>query len=122
MPEHDRTAWFGGCRRWGQINLWEIDPVDADVAYWADVFRRMRLDGLTLTCAGFVTYYPTEIAGLRRSPWLGARDLFGEFVAAARGLGMRVLARTDVGGVPRDVYFSHPDWVTVDLDGKPFKY
>lgn len=118
----DRTGWEQRCRRWGQVNLREIDPSNTDVAWWADVFKRTKIDGVTLNAGGIVAYYPTEIPGHWKSPWLGDRDLFGELVQAARGLGLYVQARVDAAGVHRDFYYSHPDWIVVNAEGQPYRY
>jgi hypothetical protein len=117
-----RIGWYSRCRRWGQVNLREIDPPLTDVSWWVEVFRRTRIDGLTVNAGGIIAYYPTRIPGHWRSRWLGDRDLFGEFVAAAKGLGLYVLGRMDCAGVHRDFAYSHPDWLMVDKEGRPYQY
>jgi len=77
---------------------------------------------LTVNACGIIAYYPTRIPGHWRSRWLGDRDLFGEFVAAAKGLCLHVLGRMDCAGVHRDFAYSHPDWLMVDKEGRPYQY
>lgn len=114
-PIHD---WFDRPMRWAQLTLVENDPAQYDVDFWLDYFRRAHCDAACLSAAGCVCYYPTQIPLHYRSPWLGARDPFGELYEGCRKLGMNVIARTDPHAVHQDVYDAHPDWIMVDADGQ----
>src|SRR6185295_8264096 len=57
-----------------------------------------------------------------RSQWLGNHDPFGELVAGCRKLGMAVIARTDPHATYDDMQQAHPDWITVEADGKPRRH
>jgi hypothetical protein len=114
-PIHD---WFDRPMRWAQLTLVENDPAQYDVDFWLDYFRRAHCDAACLSAAGCVCYYPTQIPLHYRSPWMGARDPFGELYEGCRKLGMNVIARTDPHAVHQDVYDAHPDWIMVDADGQ----
>ena len=122
MATETKRGWFNDCRRWGQVNLREIDPPNTDVSWWVDVFRRTRIDAVTINAGGIIAYYPTQIEGHWRSRWLGDRDLFGEFVDAAKDIGLYVLGRMDCAGAHRDFAYSHPDWLLVNEEGEPYRY
>lgn len=111
-------GWYQLPMRWGQINIREHEPPQFDVAWWAEFWRSCRLDGITLNAGGIWAYYPTALADHHRSRWLGERDLFGELMTGAKSLGMRVLARIDPSLSHEDVYFRHPDWFSLDAEGK----
>lgn len=120
MAEKSPGAWVEKCMRWGQINLREVDPQSMDVGWWKDYWRRTHVDAIVINAGGIYAYYPTEIPYHERSRWLGERDLFGELVAAAKELGLRVLGRIDPGSAGEALYLRHPDWFYADADGKPF--
>ena len=117
--ESPPEPWYQQAMRWGQVNINERDPETFDVAKWMDYFRRCHLDGITVNAAGVVAYYPTEIPLHPRSRFLGNRDLFGEIVKAARQANLHVLARFDPSYQRQDFYYAHPDWFSLDKDGKP---
>ena len=109
--------WYDEPMRWGQLNLKEDDPRSLDVAFWADYWRRTRIDGVTLNAGGGIAFYPTVIPLHYRARYLGDRDLFGELVAAAKAQGMRTLARLDPNVGHADLYAVHPDWFLTDAAG-----
>ena len=111
--------WYQQAMRWGQVNINELDPQRFDVQSWMDYFQRCRVDGITINAAGFVAYYPSKVPLHPRSRFLGQRDLFGEIVTAARKAHLRVLARFDPSYQRADFYAAHPDWFSVDEQGKP---
>ena len=121
MNDQDKIGWQNRCHRWGQIGLREIDPVGADVAWWTDVFRRTRIDGLTINAGGSIFFYPSKLP-VYRAKFLGDRDLFGELVAAARSADVHVLARIDSWGIQEEIYYDHPEWVLVDENERPLNY
>lgn len=112
-------AWFHQPMRWGQVNLKEDDPLTLDVEFWVRFWQRTKVQGVTLNAGAGVAYYPTQIPLHRRAKFLGERDVFGELVAAARRLGLRVLARLDPNWGHEELYQAHPDWFLTDAEGKP---
>jgi hypothetical protein len=114
--------WASKPMRWMQLTLVEDDPAHFDPAFWLGYFRRTRAEGVCLSGGGCVAYYPTEIPFHHRSAWLGDRDLLGELITGCRQIGMSVLVRTDPHATYDDVQAAHPDWIAVDVDGKPRRH
>ena len=121
LKNEDRMDWQLGCKRWAQVGFWEIDPDGADISWWTDVLRRMHIDGLIINAGPSYTFYPSKLP-INRSCFLGDRDLFGEFVAAAKSLDIYVLARIDSWGIHPKIYHDHPDWVITDENGRTRQY
>ena len=117
--EKAQPAWYDEAMRWGQVNINELDARDFDVRWWIDYFQRCHVDGITINAGGFVAYYPTHVPLHTRSRFLGDRDLFGEIVSAARQAHLRVLARFDPSYQREDFYQAHPDWFSIDRNGRP---
>ncbi|MDP9371501.1 MAG: beta-galactosidase, partial [Chloroflexota bacterium] len=113
--------WYRRCYRWGQTNLTEIDPVRYDGEFWRAHWRRTRVQGVIVNAGGIVAYYPSKYPLHHRARHLGDRDLYGEIVAAAREEGLAVLARMDSNRAHEPFYVEHPDWFTVDAEGRPYR-
>ncbi len=113
------SAWWETVMRWGQVNLKEDDPLTLDVAFWQRYWKRTKVQGVTINAGVGVAYYPTQIPLHRRAKFLGNRDVFSKLVAAARALGLRVLARLDPNWGHEELYQAHPDWFLTDEQGKP---
>jgi hypothetical protein len=111
--------WYATMRRCGQINYNEIDPLTIDVNAWMDYWTSLKIDAVLLNGGGIEAMYPTEVPFHHRSPFLGARDLFGEMAAAARKRNIRVVARMDPGYVFEEGLNAHPEWIQRDPDGTP---
>jgi len=118
MPKQ-QESWVNDCLLWGQLNLQEHDPECIDVERWKDYWRRTHIDVITLNAGGIISYYPSRYEINWRSPWLGDRDLLGELVAAAKDLGLRVLARFTPSRVDERFAMNHPDWCMTDEHGQP---
>lgn len=113
--------WYSRILRWGQTNLTEIDAERYDAGFWRAHWRRTRVQGVIVNAAGIVAYYPSAFPLQFRSPYLKTRDLFGEIVQAARGMGLAVLARMDSNRATEDFYKAHPDWFALDASGEPYR-
>ncbi|WP_064710206.1 alpha-amylase family protein [Rhizobium bangladeshense] len=113
--------WYRTARRWGQTNLVEIDPARYDGGWWREHWRRTRINGVIVNAGGIVSYYPSKFPLHHRAEALGERDLYGEIVAAAREEGLNVVARMDSNRVAEDFYRAHPDWICLDIEGKPYR-
>jgi hypothetical protein len=118
-PQAQQPGWWEECYLWGQLNLQEPDPAAIDLERWKRIWRRTRIDGVTLNAGGIVYFYPSAHDLNWRSPWLGERDLFGELVKAAKEVGLRVLARFTPSRVHERVAIEHPDWCLTDASGQP---
>ena len=112
--------WYRTTTRWGQVNLVEVDPTRYDDAWWRNQWRRTRIQGVIVNAGGIVAYYPSSFPLQHRAITLGERDLYGEIVQAARQEGLKVIARMDSSRVAQDFFDAHPDWVTRDIQGKPY--
>jgi hypothetical protein len=113
------SEWFDRPMRWAQLNLTEDDPAKMDRAFWLDYFKRIHADGACLSAGGVVAFYPTKIKYHHRSKWLdGNEGFYAEMVDGCRKQNMVVLARTDPHATYQDVYEAHPDWISVDANGK----
>jgi len=121
MPIMSSQPWYRTALRWGQTNLVEIDPARYDSAWWRGHWRRTRVQGVIVNAGGIVAYYPSKVPLHHRAVALGTRDLFGEIVAAAREEGLAVIARMDSNRVAEDFYRAHPDWISVNAEGEPFR-
>jgi hypothetical protein len=118
-----QVPWYRRVMRWGQTNIREIDarPGGHDTAWWVEHWKQTRTQGIIVNAGGIVAYYPSAYDLHRRSPFLGERDLFGEITNAARENGIVVVARMDSSRASERFYFEHPDWFTVDEEGRPYK-
>jgi Hypothetical glycosyl hydrolase 6 len=117
----DPTPWFRRVYRWGQTNLTEVDPARYDAAWWPEHWRRTRVQGVIVNAGGIVAYYPSRYRLHHRALTLGDRDFYGEIVAAARDQGLAVLARMDSNRANAAFFVEHPDWFTLDLEGRPYR-
>ncbi|MEU6642625.1 alpha-amylase family protein [Saccharomonospora sp. NPDC046836] len=112
-------SWFDEPMRWMQINLVEDDPRSADVGRWKQIWENGRVEGLTISAGGAVAFYPTDLPFQQRSSFLGQGDLFGDLVAAAKALDIRVLARFECLFLDESVYEAHPDWFRTSASAMP---
>lgn len=115
------APWYRRCRRWGQTNINEEDPLHYDIDWWRGQWRRTRVQGIVVNAGGIVAYYPTRVPLHREARFLGGRDLFGELRAAARAEGLAVFARMDSGGADEAFFQAHPDWFVRTPAGHPLR-
>lgn len=115
------TVWYRRVLRWGQTNLTEIDPVRYDGTWWREHWQRTRVQGVIVNAGGIVAYYPSRYELQHRADYLGDRDLYGEISAAAREDGLSVVARMDSNRADHRFFTEHPDWFTVDAEGRPYR-
>lgn len=113
--------WYRTITRWGQVNITEKDPQQYDIDWWRGYWKRTETKGVVVNAGGIVAYYPSKIPLHKRAQYLNGRDLFGEICKAAHEDGVAVFARMDSNRAHEEFYKAHPDWFTVDIDGKPYK-
>ena len=111
--------WYATMRRCGQINFNERDPLTMDADAWMDYWVSLKVNAVLLNGGGIVAFYPTAIPYHQRSQFLGARDLFGDMVAAAKKRSLRVVARMDCNLAYDDALKAHPEWFERNADGSP---
>ncbi|NLX43839.1 MAG: hypothetical protein GXY79_10230 [Chloroflexi bacterium] len=108
--------------RWAQLTLVENDPGRYNLAEWLDYFDQIHADAACLSAGGCVAYYPTQVPWHHRSVYMGDSDPFGELVAGCRARDMLVIARTDPHAIGDDAAEAHPEWVALDVNGKPRRH
>lgn len=116
----DRIPWYKRVKRWGQTNLTEDDPERNNIDFWREQWKRTKIQGVIINCGGIVAYYPSKFGLQYRAATLGDRDYYEEWSKAAREEGLAVIARMDINRATEEFYQAHPDWFSVDKDGKPY--
>ncbi len=113
--------WYRKVTRWGQVNITEKDPAKYDIAWWRSYWKRTQTEGVIINAGGIVAYYPTKVPLHRQAQYLNGIDLFGDLCRAAHEDGLAVFARMDSNRAHEEFYNAHPDWFTIDVDGKPYR-
>jgi hypothetical protein len=121
-PPEQKTYWYDRIRRLGQININEKDAATLDIDGWIEYWSSLKVDGLIASAGGIVAFYPTSVPFQHVSPWLGERDLYGDFSRAARQAKIRVVARLDPTYNFEDALAAHPEWFFRDRSGQPVKH
>lgn len=120
--EHAVRPWYDRAMRWAQLTLVGDDPRPGsgfDPEFWIDYMRDIRADAACLSAGGYMAFYPSEVEGHFRSPYLGDSDPFGALVSGARELGLVVMARIDSHAVHGTIAAQHPEWLSRSADGAP---
>ncbi|GHU39496.1 hypothetical protein AGMMS50256_39400 [Betaproteobacteria bacterium] len=113
------AKWYEKAHIYGQTNLTEIDPVDCDINFWKDYWKRTGTQAIIVNAGGIVAYYPSKFKMHYRAAKLGDRDFFGEFVTAGREQGLSILARMNINRAKEEFYRIHLDWLGLKKDGAP---
>jgi len=116
-----KAPWYRRVTRWGQTNITEIDPVQYDIGWWRQYWRRTQTEGVIINAGGIVAYYPSDVPFHHHAQYLKGRDLFGELCRAAHEDGLVVYARMDSNRAHEDLFQAHPDWFARDATGSPYK-
>jgi hypothetical protein len=115
------TPWYRRACRWGQTNITEHDPMQYDIAFWREYWKRTRIQGVIINAGGIVAYYPSKFLLHHRAEFLNGRDLYGELAAAAHQDGLAVLARMDCNRTAEDFFRAHPAWFARQASGDPYR-
>jgi len=110
------TPWYLRTYRWGQTNITEKDPVQYDIPWWREYWKRTEVQGVIVNAGGIVAYYPSKFPLHHRAEFLNGRDLFGELTEAAHRDGIVVMARMDSSRTAEDFFKAHPDWFARTAD------
>ncbi|HVP48363.1 MAG TPA: alpha-amylase family protein [Bryobacteraceae bacterium] len=121
-PAGDAVPWYQTMRRCGQVNFNERDPIELNIDDWLDYWTSLKINALLLNAGGIVAFYPTRIPYHHKSPYLGNRDLFGDFAKAAKNRGIRVVARLDCNYAWQEAWTAHPEWFERNADGSPRRH
>ena len=117
----EAKPWYLRTYRWGQTNITEKDPVQYDIPWWRDYWKRTEVQGVIINAGGIVAYYPSRFPLHYRAQFLNGRDLYGELAKAAHDDGLVVMARMDSNRTAEDFYKAHPDWFARMADGQPYR-
>src|SRR6476660_8084140 len=117
----NNKPWYLRTYRWGQTNITEQDPVQYDIPWWRDFWKRTEVQGVIINAGGIVAYYPSKFPLQYRAQFLNGRDLYGELTDAAHRDGLVVMARMDYNRPAEDFYHAHPTWFARMADGKPYR-
>jgi hypothetical protein len=115
-------GWADRPMRWANLTFVDNDPIDVDLDWWMDFYKRNHFDGLVLSIGGYIAYYPSKVPFHYVSPWLKGRDLIAETIDRARAQGMAVIGRVDPHAVRQELADAHPDWLRRDEEGKPYSH
>lgn len=121
FPSARETPWYRRTYRWGQTNITERDPVNYDIPWWREYWKRTQVQGVIINAGGIVAYYPSQFPLHHRAEFLGGRDLYGELAQAAHEDGLVVLARMDSNRTAEDFYQAHPGWFARNASGAPYR-
>ncbi len=110
-------AWYKRMRRCAQHNFNEYDPKELDIEAWLNYWESLKINALILTGGGFMAFYPTKLPNHHKSQFLGERDLFGDYLKAAKKRGIRVVARVETNWIHEEVMKSKPEWFERDENG-----
>jgi hypothetical protein len=113
--------WYLRTYRWGQTNITEQDPVQYDIPWWREFWKRTEVQGVIINAGGIVAYYPSKFPLQYRAQFLDGRDLYGELTEAAHRDGLVVMARMDSNRTAENFFQAHPDWFARMADGKPYR-
>ncbi|MBA2561541.1 MAG: beta-galactosidase, partial [Chitinophagaceae bacterium] len=113
--------WYRKVTTWGQVNITERDAENYDINWWRKYWKRTLTKGVIINAGGIVAYYPSKIPLHRHAQYLNGNDLFGKLCKAAHEDGLAVFARMDSNRAHEEFYQAHPDWFTVDINGKPYR-
>ncbi|MCM3632667.1 alpha-amylase family protein [Paenibacillus camelliae] len=112
--------WLKQRSRGVHLTIRDIDCRDFDVEQLAQDLTDMGVNILSFFCAGYVTTHQTDLS-IRRSPYLGDRDLTGDIVAALKKRNIRAVPAMDLSLIPGNAAQEHPDWCSLDREGNPYR-
>lgn len=113
--------WLQRRNRAIHITIRDVDCRDFDVPRFVADLKRWQVTFFSFFAGGYVTTYPTALRYQRTSPQLGGRDLTGEIVDVSHRHGIQVFPMIDLGMVPELAAREHPEWVSVDATGAPYR-
>ena len=113
--------WLENNLRLVQNNLRDIDAA-MDVDRLLSDLRQFDCNVVMVGAGGITSFFPTELAYQRPSPFLGDRDVLGEIVEKCHQEGIRVIARFDFSKTHESFYKDHPEWYYRSPKGEIVRY
>lgn len=104
-----------------QNNLRDIDA-QMDVDSLLKTLREFSCNTLMVGAGGITSFYPTQLAYQRPSPYLHGRDLLGEIIEKCHREDIRVIARFDFSKTHESFFDGHPEWYYLSGDGQRARY
>jgi hypothetical protein len=114
------SDWLSKRSRGVHLTIRDVDCIDFDTEQLAKDLSELGVNVLSFFCAGYVTVHPTSLS-IRVSPFLGDRDLTGDIVKAMHARDIRAVAAMDLSLIPGNAAQEHPEWCSLDGEGKPYK-
>jgi len=115
------NTWLEKRGRGIHLTIRDIDCENYDAEKMAKDFYDMGVTFFSFFAGGYVTTYPSKLKYSRRSPWLGDQDITGDIVKAAHKYGIKAIAMADLSILPPYVATDHPEWASIDIQGKPYE-
>lgn len=115
------NSWLKKRGRGIHMTIRDIDCKDFDAERMAQDFDDMGVTFFSFFAGGYITTYPSRLKDSRRSPWLGDQDVTGDIVEAAHRHGIKAIAMADLSVLAPFVAAEHPEWVSIDKNGKPYE-
>jgi len=113
--------WLNKRGRGIHITIRDIDCKEFDAENMVKHFYEMGVSFFTFFAGGYVTTYPSKLKYSRRSPWLKDKDITGDIVKAAHKYGIKAIAMADLSVISPEVALEHPEWISVDINGRPYE-
>jgi hypothetical protein len=110
--------WYQENLRFLQTVLREIDIVDYDASKVVAYMKEVNANCLVINAGGVIDFFenPLEMANPNR---FMKTEILPVLCEEIHRVGMRVITRIDFRGVEPRRYNLHPDWFSLDQDGKP---
>jgi len=115
------NSWLKKRGRGIHMTIRDIDCKDFDAEKMAKDFFDMNVTFFSFFAGGYITTYPSKLKYSRKNPWLGEQDITGDIVKAAHKYGIKAIAMADLSVLAPYVAADHPEWVSIDKNGKPYE-
>jgi hypothetical protein len=115
------TPWYRRPLRILQTVLRETDAKNYDADSVVNYLREADCNVLVVNAGGIVDFFRNALPAANPNRFMEERDLLREITDACREAGIRVVGRVDFRGVEEQVHAAHPDWFSIDAQGKPLQ-
>jgi hypothetical protein len=112
-------AWYQKPLRILQTVLREPDAQNYNANAVVDYMQKTGCNTLIVNGGGIVDFFQNPLPLANINAFMGNRDILKDITQACHSADIRVIARVDFRGVEEKIFRQHPDWFSVDQDGKP---